>query len=234
MTKTIEMENKFTNIKERILYISDYYNISREKFFENLGISYGNFKGKAKKTPINSMFLENILTNFGEISPEWLITGKGDMLRNSENGNIIASNKLIPTTSQCGVPLIPIEAIAGLPANDNYGVRFIDCAHYIVPDFIDKGVEYLIRVSGSSMYPKYSSGDILACKRVTDILFFQWGKIYVIDSSQGALVKRIFEDTENTANIILVSDNKEKYPPFSFPKSDIRSLSIVIGVIRLE
>ncbi|MCQ2275407.1 MAG: S24 family peptidase [Bacteroidales bacterium] len=135
--------------------------------------------------------------------------------------------------SDTGVPLIPIDAIAGIPAGDNLGLRFIDCEHYIVPEFANLNVEYMIRVSGSSMYPKYSNGDILACRRVQDILFFQWGKIYVIDSSQGALVKRVFED-EDPERILLVSDNKEKYPPFSIPKSDIRSVSIVLGVIRLE
>lgn len=95
------------------------------------------------------------------------------------------------------------------------------------------GAEYLIRVSGSSMYPKYSSGDILACKKIHEITFFQWGKIYVINSAQGAMVKRLFECTTNTDNIICKSDN-EKYPPFELPKSEIRSLSIVIGVVRLE
>jgi len=83
------------------------------------------------------------------------------------------------------------------------------------------------------MYPKYSNGDVLACKKITDILFFQWGKVYVIDSSQGILVKRIFEHTDNDY-VLLISDNKEKYPPFAMPKSDIRSLSIVLGVIRME
>jgi phage repressor protein C with HTH and peptisase S24 domain len=141
---------------------------------------------------------------------------------------------MIPATSKDeGVPLIPIEALAGFPINDNIGIAFIDCEHYIVPEFQSKGVEFMIRVSGSSMYPKYSNGDILACRRIKDILFFQWGKIYVIDSSQGVLVKRIFEDSDPD-NILLISDNKEKYPPFSFPKSDIRSLSIVLGVIRME
>jgi hypothetical protein len=32
----------------------------------------------------------------------------------------------------------------------------------------------------------------------------------------------------------LVSDNKEKYEPFAIPKTDIRSLSIVLGVVRME
>lgn len=139
----------------------------------------------------------------------------------------------LATGSEKGIPLIPIEAIAGIPAGENIGIRFIDCAHYVIPEFTNLNVEYMIRVSGSSMYPKYSNGDILACRRIHDVLFFQWGKIYVIDSSQGALVKRVFQD-EDPDCILLVSDNKEHYPPFSIPKSDIRSLSIVVGVIRLE
>ena len=132
------------------------------------------------------------------------------------------------------LPLIPIDAIAGVPAGDFQGVRFEDCDQYCIPDFESKGAEFLIRVNGSSMYPKYSNGDILACKKIEEILFIQWGKVYVIDSSQGSLVKRLFEDKDNKERLICVSDNKEHYPPFSIPISDIRSLSIVIGVIRLE
>jgi len=131
------------------------------------------------------------------------------------------------------VPLIPFEAIAGFGGSDNEAVRYEDCDRYVVPEFITNGVEFVVRVSGSSMYPKYSNGDILACKKIYDILFFQWGKVYVIDSSQGVLVKRVFE-YEDENYILLVSDNKEKYPPFKIPKSDIRSLSIVLGVIRME
>ena len=131
-------------------------------------------------------------------------------------------------------PLIPIEAVAGFPDDDNDGITYADCEQYTVPEFEKCGCEFVIRVSGSSMYPKYSNGDVLACKKIKDILFFQWGKVYVIDSSQGALVKRVFEDTGNPDNILLVSDNKENYPPFSMPKNDIRSLSIVLGVIRME
>lgn len=147
------------------------------------------------------------------------------------------SNILVPDSdnfTQYGIPLIPIEAVAGLPTIDNIGVSFADCKRYVIPEFEGKGVDYMIRVSGSSMYPKYSNGDILACKYIENVLFLQWGKIYVIDSSQGALVKRVFQDETNPDNLILVSDNKENYPPFTFPKSDIRSLSIVVGVIRLE
>jgi phage repressor protein C with HTH and peptisase S24 domain len=221
------MENNFSNIKDRILKVAETYKVSKEKFFEELDISYGNFKGSAKKTPINSLFLENLLTKYPELSAEWLVTGRGPMLRNDTT---VAQRT---TELGAGIPLIPIEAIAGIPAGEDIGIRFIDCTRYVIPEFANLNVEYMVRVSGSSMYPKYSNGDVLACRRIQDVLFFQWGKIYVIDSSQGPLVKRVFQD-EDPDRILLVSDNKEHYPPFSIPKSDIRSLSIVLGVIRLE
>ena len=188
----------------------------------NTGITaatIGNYRnGKTKPTKANAMVLINYFTNF---------------LTEEEENNILNSpqdkNERIFT-----VPLIPIEAVAGFTGYDNGGIRYEDCEKYTVPEFKKSGVEFLIRVSGSSMYPKYSNGDILACRKVTDVLFFQWGKVYVIDSSQGQLVKRIYEDEKNPDNIILISDNKEKYPPHPMPKSDIRSLSIVLGVIRME
>ena len=119
-------------------------------------------------------------------------------------------------------------------SEDIEGVSLSSCEQYSIPELNHKRAEYLIRVSGSSMYPKYSNGDLLACKKIRDIMFFQWGKVYVIDSSQGPLIKRVFEDKADSNNIICVSDNKENYPPFTLPKSDIRSLSMVVGVIRIE
>ncbi len=70
-----------TNIKERVLQIAKYKGISYEVFSQKIGMTYSSFKGEAKKTPLNSDAIANILTIIPNISPEWLITGKGDMLR---------------------------------------------------------------------------------------------------------------------------------------------------------
>lgn len=213
--------------KERILEYIKYQKITLQTFFQKTGIKRGFLDSDKLDQAVSDRNLAMIFATFPDINPDWLITGEGNMLRN--DGLPVAHPAAVGT----GIPLIPIEAIAGIPAGDYVGSRFLDCEHYLVPEFANLNVEYMIRVSGSSMYPKYSNGDILACRRVNDVLFFQWGKIYVIDSSQGALVKRVFQD-EDPDKILLVSDNKEHYPPFSIPKSDIRSLSIVVGVIRLE
>ncbi len=131
------------------------------------------------------------------------------------------------------LPLLPINAVAGFNGIDEAGVMLEECPQYAVPEFSDARAEFLIRVSGSSMYPKYSSGDILACRKIREITFIQWGKVYVIDSQQGAMVKRLFEVEGSDEYVMCKSDNAN-YPPFKLPRREIRSLSIVVGVIRME
>jgi len=132
------------------------------------------------------------------------------------------------------LPLIPFEYITGY-GEDNTRIKFNECEQYNIPEFKNIGAEFLVRVGDNSMYPKYSSGNILACKKVPkqNITFFQWGKVYVIDSVQGQLIKRIFEHEDNN-KVWLVSDNSEKYPKFPINKNDFHSLSIVLGVVKTE
>lgn len=77
-----KMESKKIFIKERILQIAKIKRISYESFFEGIGMSYGNFKGKAKSSPINSDTIATILTKYSDINPEWLLLGIGDMIKN--------------------------------------------------------------------------------------------------------------------------------------------------------
>jgi hypothetical protein len=73
------LENKFSNIKERILYIAEYYGVNKEKFFADMGLTYGNFKGNNKTRPINSDAIEKILAIYSDVDPVWLITGAGSI-----------------------------------------------------------------------------------------------------------------------------------------------------------
>jgi phage repressor protein C with HTH and peptisase S24 domain len=130
------------------------------------------------------------------------------------------------------LPLIPYPAIGGY-TEDNWTALLNDCPLYAIPD-IKTPADFLIKVGGDSMNPKYQEGDLLACKMIQEILFFQWGKTYVLDTSQGVMVKNIYEDAENKENILLVSENKDKYPPFAIPRSDIRKIALVVGSIRIR
>jgi phage repressor protein C with HTH and peptisase S24 domain len=107
--------------------------------------------------------------------------------------------------------------------------------YIITPELENRGIKYLIRASGSSMTPKYNNGDLLACRPITDISFMQWGKVYVLDTDQGPIVKRLFECNPPKKGFLECrSDNFEKYPPFKINKESIRRIAIVVGVLRLE
>ncbi|MFK7058903.1 hypothetical protein V3Q90_02045 [Flavobacterium oreochromis] len=88
------MSNKFSNIKERILYLAEKKEVSKQVFFKKIGMSYGNFTGKAKETPINSTAIENILLNYPDTNPEWLITGNGEMFKKENNLNETRKGKI--------------------------------------------------------------------------------------------------------------------------------------------
>ena len=139
----------------------------------------------------------------------------------------------VPHGSSEGIPLIPLDAVAGFPAESGGGVRLEDCERYVIPEFENKGANFLIRVSGDSMVPLYYSGDLLACRKITDIRFFQWGTVYVLETSQGVLVKRVQESIDHADSILCVSENSSVHHPFLLPRDDIRSLSIIVGLVRL-
>lgn len=129
------------------------------------------------------------------------------------------------------IPLIPIGAVAGFGEGESQ-VSYLDTEKYVIPEF-NKKADFLIRISGTSMSPKYFNGDVVACKKISLNTFIQWGKVYVMDTEQGVLCKRLYAGT-GAKTFKVVSDNKETYPEFEMNVDEVRSLAIVVGVIRLE
>lgn len=77
------MDKNISFIKERILQYAEFKGISKEKFIEDLGMTYGNFKGKQKLTSVNSDFLDSILSKYPNINIEWVVSGIGKMEKES-------------------------------------------------------------------------------------------------------------------------------------------------------
>lgn len=215
-------------IKERLIQIVEYKGIAKEKFYKKIGMTSASFRGNAKKTPLNSNAIENILSEIVDLNAEWLLTGKGEMLKIDRDVPEVKA-----TYKVRGIPLLPTDAFAGI-GSDIEGINFdIIEERYEIPLFKGIKIDFMIPVRGSSMYPKYSSGDVVACRLITERLFIQWHKVYVLDTiSQGVVMKRLNECT-NKNNLLCKSDNP-KYKPFEIPKKDIRSIALVVGVVRLE
>ncbi|MFK8283525.1 S24 family peptidase [Capnocytophaga canis] len=214
---------EFSVLKERILYFLDFKGISKYEFYQKTGASNGILSQKSGLSEENTL---RFLSAYPEVNAEWLLTGKGSMLKNEQNLPVATYTESLNE----GIPLIPLDAMAGVGSGE-ISVLELDCERYVIPMF--KGADYLIPVKGSSMIPKYNSGDVVACKKLSlQDIFFQWNKVYVLDTEQGALIKRVCKGSDNE-HITLVSDN-EKYEPFELHKSQIYAIAVVIGVVRLE
>ena len=179
-----------------------------------------NIVGKRQGKP--SFDVVEKVSALAEINIDWLITGKGDMLKSSKG--------IKPTKDGTGIPLIPVEAMAGC-FTGSQTILLQECDHYVVPAF--KNADFLIYVRGDSMQPRYFSGDMVACKMLSPTdLFFQWGKVYVLGTDQGALIKKVEQGTDDET-ITLVSEN-ENYKPFQIPRRAVYHIAIVMGLIRTE
>lgn len=72
---------KISTIKKNILYFIENQNIKKEDFYRNIGISASNFKGIGLSSELSSDKIVKIMSFYPSINSEWLLTGKGEMLK---------------------------------------------------------------------------------------------------------------------------------------------------------
>lgn len=71
-------------MNERLKYFIEYLGISTRNFEQKISVSNGLIaRFLAKNTTIQSNILSKICDTYPDLNPDWLITGKGDMLRGS-------------------------------------------------------------------------------------------------------------------------------------------------------
>jgi repressor LexA len=218
-------------IKNNILQYLDFKGIKKSDFYRETGVSNGVLSQNNGFSEDNLM---RFLNSYKDINPVWLLTGKGDMVLSGDasskvSGIINPPTPVVPT----GIPLVDVKAVGGF-GNANFSITSQDVKeYYVIPKFKHKQIDFMIEVEGSSMYPKYNSGDIVACKIIRDSKFLQWNKTHVlVTKEQGIIIKRLKEHT-STEVLTMVSDN-DNYPPFNVPKDEIDGIALVVGVIRLE
>lgn len=125
-------------------------------------------------------------------------------------------------------PRVPLTASAGSLSVVSDGVTLKDCEQMpLIHQFPD--YDFTMFIKGDSMSPRFESGDEIACRHIDQSRFIQWGKVHVLDTTQGFVIKRVYEDGDK---IRCVSYNPD-YSDFSVPKEDILSMSLVVGVVSI-
>ena len=250
----IAIKNIIFSILLKIKEIREFKNLTQADMVAKTGIpkrSYVDYENEKSDIPLER--LRNIATildvSVGELIGETKNAEKvikiNDNLNDNQNDNKPnmqerlsfeittvdeSENRYDPKRKQ--IPLIPIGAMAGFGTGTEQIMNY-DVSNYVVPEFTELSVDFMIRVKGSSMYPKYSSGDLVACKKLfTQDIFFQWNKVYVLDTEQGALIKRVKKGIDDQ-HLLLTSENSN-YDSFELHLSKVYAIALVVGVIRLE
>lgn len=216
MLKSEQIES----MKDRLAHFLEEEKIEIPDFCESIGMPQAYYLSMKGSIPESK--LKNIIEKYPQLSIEWLMTGEGSMIKSTDS--LVPSDDFESGTK----PRIPYTAAAGSLTSAVDGVTAEQCEQIprinAFPEY-----DFTIIIKGNSMEPKYEGGDEVACKKINEKSFIQWGKVHVLDTAQGIVIKRVYEDGEK---IRCASYNPE-YPDFSIPKDEIFSMSLIVGLIRL-
>lgn len=199
-------------VKKRII---DYYEsrgITCREFARTSGVNETTFYRLDQEMQVKNII--KILKAYPDIDARELLLGE-PCVTESEDGKKL--------------PLLPFDAVAGrLSENITDDIQTESIS---LPSRVTRGADFAIRVEGDSMQPRFHSGEVLMVKKI-DPSFFQWGKIYVLATNQGCVVKRLYPADEDS--ITCHSDNNEFYPDYKVKKSDIYGVGLVVGHVGLD
>ena len=125
--------------------------------------------------------------------------------------------------------LIPTGARAGTIADFCEAVHEYDCERIISPV---KGADFALQVAGDSMSPEYPSGSQIIVKKINEAAFVEWGKVYVLDTDNGPIMKIVRRTPE--ADVVECVSINPAYQPFTVHTSFIRGWYRVIMVLALK
>lgn len=127
------------------------------------------------------------------------------------------------------LPVIPTEAMAGTLGEFAESVKTYDCERMISPI---KGADYAIKVCGDSMTPEIPNGSQILIKKIWEEQFVEWGKIYCLDTQNGAVIKRVFPTDKD--DVIECRSINPEYPPFRIDVKYINGWYRVLMVLALK
>ena len=219
------------NINERFeSIIKELYAGNQSSFAKAIGVNptvIANVVGARRGKPSYDV-MERICAN-ANISPEWLLTGRGEMLKSSTSETVTPDAQPEPkvTTDPAeGKPYFDVDFLGGFHEIFNDQTN-LPALRIIVPGF--EKADLWCNVTGHSMEPRISHGDIIALRQcsIDDI---QYGEIYAVVLDSIRTIK-ILRRGPSPDTLLFVPINKPDFEDQPFPIARIIRIFEVIGSI---
>lgn len=215
--------------KEVLDKIKSFYNFkSISEFARYLGVNSQNVRNWYARNNYNANLL---IERCKEINPEFIITGKGEMLKPTmeQSANMGSSMLRQAEPGPYTVPLIPISAQGGSFNDFVVSVKDSDCEKVISPV---RQVDFALTVTGDSMAPEFPSGSQVLVRKVDEKAFIEWGRVYVLDTCNGTVIKKL-NPGRDESEVLCASINPD-YQPFYVKLSDVYGLYRVMMCMTLK
>lgn len=211
---------------ERLEKLVEYYgNGNKSHFAKMLGVKAQTINTWLSR---NTYDTELIFAKCDNINASWLLTGEGNMLRSESE-----KEEKLPSVNQTyeGAPYFNVDFIGGFDVIVNDQTRNPD--FYInYPPYNQEGVVWC-NLTGHSMKPEISNGDIIALREVTTpIQYLPAGEIYGIVTEEYRTVKRIRLSQKEGFVRLIPSNKSEEFCEQEIPISMILKVYAVLGSIR--
>ncbi len=202
--------------------VTHYTSGNKAKFAQLLGVSAQTISAWGARNTFDS---ELIYTKCIGLSPDWLLTGEGAMLRTND----VATPEPLPSINQeyKGAPYYNVDFIGGFDLTSNDQTQTPDYYINYYP-YNKEGVVWC-NVTGHSMEPKINHGDVIALKGCT-LNDVQYGEIYAVVLDTIRTVK-ILRKSQDPAKLRFVPINTKDFDEQEFDKSRIITLYEVLGSI---
>lgn len=219
------------DIKDRFARFIEYKKLSKRKFQESIGVSNSYIQNIA--SGIGAEVLSRISKTYPDLNTDWLLTGEGDMLKpapsSSEGAESAAGAPEVPAGHF--IPLIPVSAQGGSLNDFVVSIKGSECEKVLSPA---RGAEFAIQVAGDSMAPEYPNGSQIHIKRINEQAFIEWGKVYVLDTCNGTVIKRIVPSARRGFIRCLSINPDPIYAPFEVALSDVYGIYRVLLCLSVK
>lgn len=168
--------------------------------------------------------LNKVMEVFPQVNKDWLMTGHGDMIKSNNN----STEPQINFTT--GVPYYNVDFIGGfdIVLNDQT----------ISPEYLIDFRKYneatcWCNVTGHSMEPEITHGDIIALKKIEDKSFLPLGEVYAIVTTNGMrTIKRLGPSSDPKCYTLVPTNKSPEYGIQELPKDMIEHIFQVLGCMK--
>ncbi len=237
-------------IKSRILQYIQKKGITRYAFYKETGMTRGILD---QPTGISEDNLACFVRYAPEVSLEWLICGKGNMIEETSPSSVIyeipvqnpslvhdlsqryeaKTPSAVPEQDSPRIPLYEADSITELRTL-LIGEKMPSPEKYLMfPDM--SSCDGAFKLRGDAMPPLLRGGDIIVYKQVWDFARIVWGELYVVlflNGEEEYVTVRCLDRVDGDPNKVKLVNYDSYHTSLEIPFISIRALALVKASVR--